>query len=200
MNRDFKFLDCMLGHQGSGSSFPSVKDEVERFHLRNHGSGPHTPEICKIELRTIEEIKEHHVANVLDDRGDSHQVCSLAIRGKHHKSIVSSPIFPIMFLENVVPPVLHITLGIVLKLFKMLLNHAKSQESQSVEPHHENECAKEWQEESKEFVEKENIFKKVCCKVLDLLNFKARFLAKFESETDEKLDEIAKLPNNVQKS
>ena len=50
----------------------------------------------------------------------------MALRGKLHKSIVSSLVFPISSLGNAVPPVLHITLGIVLKMFNMLLEHVES--------------------------------------------------------------------------
>ena len=57
------------------------------------------------------------MANVVDDRGGA---TNFAKRGKHHLSIVASPCFPILKLSNVVPPVLHITLGITLKLFNML--------------------------------------------------------------------------------
>ena len=58
---------------------------------------------------------------------------AMAARGKLHKSIISSPLFPVVSLGNVVPPVLYITLGIVLKLFKMLLEGVKSQDCTSKE-------------------------------------------------------------------
>ena len=82
---------------------------------------PHTPETCQVYLRAVEKTNEHHVANVTNDRMEG-SGRAMAARGKLHKSIVSSPVFPIVSLENVVPPVLHITLGIVLKLFKTLLS------------------------------------------------------------------------------
>ena len=39
-----------------------------RSHLREHGGLPHSPETCQVYLRTVEQIDEHHVANVADDR------------------------------------------------------------------------------------------------------------------------------------
>ena len=39
-----------------------------RSQLREHGGLPHTPETCQVYLRTVEQIDEHHVANVADDR------------------------------------------------------------------------------------------------------------------------------------
>ena len=46
---------------------------------------------------------------------------NLRARSKFHNSVVSPVIFPIISLDNVVPPVLHIMLGVVLKLYKLLL-------------------------------------------------------------------------------
>ena len=58
---------------------------------------------------------------------------AMAAGGKLHKSIISGPVFPFVSLGNVIPPVLHITLGIVLKLFKMFLERVKSQDCTSNE-------------------------------------------------------------------
>ena len=49
----------------------------------------------------------------------------MAARGKLHKSIASSPVFPILSLGNAVPPVLHVTSGIVLKMFNMLVEDVR---------------------------------------------------------------------------
>ena len=46
LNGDFKNWDLLLGHQGSGARYPSLKDEMERVHLWEHGGVPHTPETC----------------------------------------------------------------------------------------------------------------------------------------------------------
>ena len=197
LNGDFKNLDLLLGHQGSGARYPSVKDEVERVHLREHGGVPHTPETCPLVPRTVDEIREHHVANVVDDRMDGNDR-EMAARGKLHKSIASSPVFPISSLGNVVPPVLHITLGIVLKMFNMLVEHVKSQDSASNEPTNDENNNK-WQEKSEELLGRETKFKRVCLKLLDLCNIQACHQAKSENENDEELDEIAKLSTNESK-
>ena len=113
---DFHFLDDCLGHQGSAASYPSAKDLVTLEHLRNHGGKPHTPAHCFIDLRSLSDYESSYNENLAEDRmgGDLHKT------GKFHESIVARSIFPIA-LENVVPPVLHIMLGIVLKLYKILL-------------------------------------------------------------------------------
>ena len=83
LNADFKNLGLLLGHQGSGATYPSIKDEVEISHLREHGSLPNTPETCHVHLKTVEEIDEHHVANVTDDRMEG-SGRAMAARGKLH--------------------------------------------------------------------------------------------------------------------
>ena len=54
-------------------------------------------------------------ANVVDDR-----VGTVNKKGKHHSSIIGNPLIPVTSLSNIVQSVLHITLGIVLKLFEMV--------------------------------------------------------------------------------
>ena len=104
----------------------------------------HIPQkhVQKHVLRTVDEIREHHVANVVDGRMDGSDR-EMALRSKLHKSIVNSLVLPISSLGNVVPPVLHITLGIVLKMFNMLVKHVKSQDSASDEPTND-ESNKKW--------------------------------------------------------
>ena len=62
-----------------------MKDEMERVHLQEHGGVLHTPETCPLVLMTFDEIREHHVANVVvGDRMDGSN-WSMAARGKLHK-------------------------------------------------------------------------------------------------------------------
>ena len=51
LNGDFKNLGLLLGHQGSGATYFSIKDEVERQYLCEHGGLPHTPETCQVYLK-----------------------------------------------------------------------------------------------------------------------------------------------------
>ena len=64
---------------------------------------------------------EHHVAIVVSDRiygGER----AMVTRGPLHKSILSSSVFPISSMGNVVPQVLDITLVIILKMFNVSYN------------------------------------------------------------------------------
>ena len=185
LNGDFKMLDLVMGHQTS-ATYPSIKDLVTLSHLKTHGGTPHTPESCKIELREISDYMENFIANVVDDR-----VGTVNRKGKHHFSIIGTPLIPITSLSNIVPPVLHITLGIVLKLFEMILSEVRKLDCNRI-TEVQKEIEKEWEAGSNELKEKENVMYKRCDKLLDLMNFKERFEAKFDNDISE-LDKVAKI-------
>ena len=120
---------------------------------------------------------------------------AMAARGKLHKSIVSSPVFPIASLGNVVPVVLHITLGIVLKLYKMLLYPVKIQDCTSNEfgtPANDDK----WKAKSRKLLEWEGEYKIFCEQFLDVLNIREQYSAENEKE----LDMIAKLSSSAHKN
>ena len=87
-----------MGHQLEHARYSGEKDEAERVHLQKNGG---VPDICTLVLRTVDEIREHHVTNVANDRMDGTDRLVTKI-GKLHKSIVSSPVFPISSLDNMV--------------------------------------------------------------------------------------------------
>ena len=178
-------LDLVMGHQTS-ATYPSIKDLVTLSHLKTHGGTPHTPESCKIELREISDYMENFIANVVDDR-----VGTVNRKGKHHFSIIGTPLIPITSLANIVPPVLHITLGVVLKLFEMILTEVRKLDCNRI-TEVQKEIEKEWEAGSNELKEKENVMYKLCDKLLDLMNFKERFEAKFDNDISE-LDKVAKI-------
>ena len=95
-------------------------------------------------------------------------------KGKHHFSIIGTPLIPITSLSSTVPPMLHITLGIVLKLFEMILSEVRK-----LDCNHIHEVQK-------------NVEKKLCDKLLDFINFKERFMAKLHNNISE-LDQVAKM-------
>ena len=64
----------------------------------------------------------------------SDKVGNVNRKGKHHSSIIGSPLIPITSLSNIVPPVMHITLGIVLKLFEMILCEDRKTVNTSLRP------------------------------------------------------------------
>ena len=184
-NGDFKMLDLVMGHQTS-VTYPSIKDLVSLSHLKTHGGTPHTPENCKIELRGISDYMENFIANVVDDR-----IGTVNRKGKHHSSIIGTPLIPINSLSNIVPPVLHITLGIVLKLFQIILSEVRKLDCYRI-TEVQKEIEKEWEVGSNELKEKKNDMYKLCDKLLNLMNFKERLEAKFDNDISE-LDKVAKI-------
>ena len=120
---DYHYLDDNVGHQGSSASYPSCIDYVLLADLQNHGGLPHTPDDCKhIVRRSVEEIKQDYVENLADTRnnGDLHS------NGKEHNSICGPFIFPIKSVNQIVPPSLHILLGVTLVGYNMVNDECKA--------------------------------------------------------------------------
>ena len=103
---------------------------VELDHLRNHGGRPHTPHDCDIEMRTVEQYVTSYNENLCDDRNNG----KIRDNGKYHYNVCEQMLIPIQDLANVVPPVLHIMLGVTLLLYNSLLHFCQQldeEESQS---------------------------------------------------------------------
>ena len=111
---DFKFIHAMLGHQGSSASYPSIKDYVELQHLREHSAHPHTPAFCGDDFveRTMPEIFLYNQEFNSDPRSKA---------GRHHYSVGGNILFPLSDIHDIVPPILHINLGVVLLIFNQLV-------------------------------------------------------------------------------
>ena len=107
----------ILGHQGSAATFSSSLDLVTSEHLRNHGGQLHTPQNCKIEVRSFEDYPMNYNENLCDLRSNG----KMRENGKYHNSVIEQMLFPIDNLHFIVPPTLRILLGIPLLLYNLLL-------------------------------------------------------------------------------
>ena len=122
---DFHFLDDTLGHQGSSSTYCSSTDMVTLKHLQeSHKDGSaHTPDTCQVEPRTLAQYKNEFNENYIDERNsfDRHK------NGHFHANVAEAMLFPLKYegLEQVVPPVLHIMIGIVLNIYNELVDDCK---------------------------------------------------------------------------
>ena len=190
---DYHFSDDCLGHQGSAATCTSSKDLVTLEHLRNHSGTAHTPEDCLIPERTIEDLEASYNENLVDDRaGGLHK------REKFHESIISRPLFPIKSLSHVVPPVLHIKLGIVLKLYQILLSKTQEKDNNETSTARTDQEEK-WERESEKLLETEAELLHSGCVFIDSENLKDRFEAKLSKDWS-KIDDIAqRLYNNPNK-
>ena len=99
-----------------------------------------------------------------------------------------------MYLENIVTPVLYITLGIVLKLFYLLLSECRVLDGvDSKAPHH---IEIKWVKKSKEIDKKEDKCRAVERSCLDLRNLQERIQALFDDNAAE-IDFIARQSQKV---
>ena len=113
-----------------------------------------------------------------------YRVGTVNTKGKHHFSIIGTPLILITSLSNIVPPVLHITLGIVLKLFEMILSEVRKLDCIHITEVRKKK-EKEWEDGRNKLREKKNDIRKLCDKLLDLMNFKKRFMAKLNNNISE---------------
>ena len=65
---DYHFIDDMLGHGGSSSSYPFSADFVSLQHLNNHGAEKHSLDTCDIPLRTVKWYEHYYNENRCDPR------------------------------------------------------------------------------------------------------------------------------------
>ncbi|XP_057296535.1 uncharacterized protein LOC130625451 [Hydractinia symbiolongicarpus] len=182
---DFHFIDDVLGHQGSSASYPSVKDYVELTHLQNHRGLPHTPFHCDIARRTVKDLEASYFENLAEDRTGG-----LRKTGKYHESIVGDVIFPITDLSRVVPPVLHIVLGITLKLYELLLKCVRRLDACDDMPSDRSDNI-EWVTKSVELRESEQSLRQLGGEYVDLANLTDRLSAGLRHDFGE-LENISK--------
>ena len=159
--------------------------------MQSHGGSPHTPDHCDIPLRSVQELEDCYNENLSDNRGSGnfHPNLNLNKTGRHHSSVSRRNLFPFVCLDNIVPPVLHITLGIVLKLFNLLLS--KCRVLDGVDSKALNHIEKKWEKKSKEMEKKEEQCRAVGRSYLDLRNLQERLQALFDDNAAE-IDFIAR--------
>ena len=188
---DYAYISACLGHQGASSTYPCSRDLVTLEHLRqNHQDGsPHTPNHCSIPLRTSENYLENYNENLA--RGKS----ELNKHGKDHMSVIGRQAFPILSLNNVVPAILHIKLGVVLRLFEMMI--AACREIDNTVTHFQEKLEsmhRNWLEKSFELEEMNKNLRALGETFVDFCNLKERFLAK-QSGDEDRLKSIAYAEN-----
>ena len=170
---DFKYLDGILGTQGSSAKMPCAKCKVGLDHLQGHGGRSHGPEYCDCTLRSLEEMEGHYNANLCDTRGGKRGHLDLSSTGRYHESIKGRNLFKFIPLANVIPPILHITLGIVLRLFNKLLDQCRIVDETYNKPNLVR-IDKEWHQRSLDLEEKEVLVREIGGDYIDLVNFGER--------------------------
>ena len=173
---DYHFIDGMLGHGGSSSSFPSSADFVSLNHLRNHGGQKHSIASCKIDLRTVKWYQTYYSENCFDLRNKG----AMNENAKFHFSVIEKMLFPIHDLDNVVPAVLHIFLGITLRLFNKVESELIKLDGKCKTVDEINTRAMlqgQLSEKEKEFQDLQSKLRKTSEKLIELENTMSRFQA-----------------------
>ena len=110
---DYAFLCAMLGHQGSASSFPCLRDYTPSSHLRKeHKDGsPHTPDNpgCRFPRRDLQSFDLDYAKNLLEIRNGG----NLRKNGKYHGSVCGRRLIHLRSLSDVAVAGLHILLTLV---------------------------------------------------------------------------------------
>ncbi len=150
LNGDYKFeCDC-CGHQGSSSSFPCLWCLI-KLGILSKPKGPHTPFLkdsngkytipntaISAKRRTIEDFKKDHASYLCDDRTKP---------GKYHNSITGDMLFPVPSVLHIVPPPLHIRLGLGDDFFSITEKEAIKVDTKNKETsEHTERITQKWRE------------------------------------------------------
>ena len=134
---DYDWLCHILGHQGASASFPCVLCLCPLSDLQAKNGEVHTPFIknqdgklipnksTTYESRTIASYEK----NALENRTMPNK------NGKFHQSVISEFILKPADLQHVVPPSLHILLGLTLKFFNLLLDKVRNSDQNDENNH-----------------------------------------------------------------
>ena len=129
LSGDYEFLCKVLGHMGANSTCPCLWCHVKLEKLRNPGGQPHCPKIKNAQGnwvdrddwptdRTVEDMQRDIQDNI---RESGQAIAKLKANSKKFHSLYAEPILPIICsIEHIVPPFLHIMLGLVQRFFNML--------------------------------------------------------------------------------
>ena len=123
---DYEFLCHVMGHQGASATYPCLHCLCLLSDLQAKNGQPHTPYLVSPDnlliphaastytARTIEQYQKDYKNNFDTDPENLHK------NGKFNHSIVSPILIPPMDVKHIVPPSLHILLGLTLKFYNML--------------------------------------------------------------------------------
>ena len=183
---DYKYQDGITGISGSTGTYPCGKCLVRLDHLRNHGGKPADDKCneCNCELREDSGFEGLFNANIADLSGEGKYAGKLATQkhGKDHSGVKSRHLMSFIPLKNVVPPVLHITLGIVQRLFEKMLEQCRVTDQSDVSRIQEVET--HWEVASDQLVEKEAEVCMLANDYLDIVNWGERLACETPEEID----------------
>ena len=153
---DYEFLCKTIGHVGASATYPCLWCYVRITDLANN-KGVHSPMLWNDSTqsfqqnpswpakRTVGDLQTDLIQNKEDPRrgGDPRANSS------NHHSIAHDPILPIVTdIDNIIPPSLHILLGLVVRYYKYLETYCRSVDQGSLRERDE-ELFLEWERASR---------------------------------------------------
>ncbi|XP_072019294.1 uncharacterized protein [Amphiura filiformis] len=154
---DTEFLCKVFGHMGASSSYPCLWCHVQLKQLRHPNGKAHSPmkkgqdgkwipDEDWPENRTLHSFQQD-IANLLAEEEDG---ASARVSGRDHHSISKRPILPLPSdIKQIVPPSLHIILGLVVRYFKLLETECRKLDQDGVQCRDE-QLANTWQKSSED--------------------------------------------------
>ena len=186
---DYRFQDGIEGISGSTGTYPCGKCLVTLKHLREHGGkkADQTCKECNCSAREDSDLEELYNANVAVLSGEGRNAGKLATskQGKDHAGVKERRLIDFIPLKNIVPPVLHITLGIVKRMFEKKLELCRKADATDVEAIRAVE--EEWEVVTAELIAKEAEVSGLAQDYLDIANWGERLCC----ETQEEIDDVA---------
>ena len=186
---DYRFQDGVEGISGSTGTYPCGKCLVTLKHLREHGNrrADQTCEECNCTKREDSDLEELYNANLAVLSGEGRSAGKLATnkQGKDHAGVKDRRLIDFIPLKNIVPPVLHITLGIVQRMFEKKLELCRKADATDVEAIRAVE--EEWEVVTAELIAKEAEVSGLAQDYLDIANWGERLCC----ETQEEIDDVA---------
>lgn len=174
---DYEFLCKVVGHMGASATYPCLWCYVKLSDL-SYNKGPHSPMLWDQRSnmfqpnpswpseRSVEDIP----ADLASNKADPRRGWDRRANGANHHSIAEDPVLPISSsIINIVPPSLHILLGLVVRYFKLLEDHCRNIDQSSL-GERDAELYEEWEEIS------------VAAKEADLAYIKCKESVKEEEE------------------
>lgn len=144
---DMKAQSLMMGHQGQAATYPCLYCMVEKSDLSNV-TALHHPNETRFPSRSLNDYLEDVIMNhneIVDEPGN----LELNARkvGKNHGSITGHPIINLKEISQLVPPFMHIMLGVFNKFFKVLVDYLQKQDN----------CSQLFEEDNSTSYEEKNI-------------------------------------------
>ncbi|XP_072040473.1 uncharacterized protein [Amphiura filiformis] len=161
---DYEFLCKALGHLGACSTFPCLWCHMKLEDLRHPDGQPHCPKQKDAEGNWVDrEIwpSDRSVETMANDLQKNTEASarngkSLKTNSAQFHSVYGSHILPMtVSLDYVVPPILHIMLGLVQRFFIMLERICKDSDNVTVSPQG-RESGQKWKDATKRVQELES--------------------------------------------